>query len=572
MRDRIRGRDASTAMSPGTLGGMPDAVLRHQVADVVSGRVFPAEVIVRDGRIASVAPASGPVDPGVLVPGFVDAHVHVESSMLPPWEFARVAMRHGTVASVSDPHEIANVLGADGVRFMLDDIAGSPFTCWFGCPSCVPATGFETAGAVLDADACARLLDDPRIGYLSEMMNWPGAIAGDSQVLAKIAAAKARGKPVDGHAPGLRGDQARAYFARGIETDHECYELDEARGKAALGVKVLIREGSAARNFDALWPLLGERPELCMFCTDDAHPDDLLVGHIDRIAARAVANGIDPMAALRAATLNPVRHYRLPCGLLQQGDRADMVLLEDLRSFRPLRTWIAGAVVAEHGRDLLPRRPSETPNACRAATFTAADFSIRAPEGCTGAAEVAVHAIVAEDGQLITGSTNLRSRTVAGVVEPDPSRDLLQLAVVNRYAEAPPAGAFIRGFGLRRGAIAASVAHDCHNVVAVGATREDIAVAVNAVFRARGGLAVADGGAVDVLPLPIAGLMSDRPAEEVAAAYARLTAKAKALGSPLRAPFMTTSFMALLVIPALKLSDRGLFDGQAFRFVPAVTC
>jgi len=551
---------------------MTDAVHRHLVADVVSGSVFPAEVAVRDGRIASIAPASRPVDPGVLVPGFVDAHVHVESSMLPPWEFARVAMRHGTVASVSDPHEIANVLGSAGVRYMLDDIAGSPFTCWFGCPSCVPATGFETAGAVLDADACAKLLDDPRIGYLSEMMNWPGAIGGDPQVLAKIAAAKARGKPVDGHAPGLRGEQAKAYFARGIETDHECFALDEARGKAALGVKVLIREGSAARNFDALWPLLAEHPDRCMFCTDDAHPDDLLLGHVDRIAARVVANGIDPMAALRAATLNPIRHYRLPCGLLQPGDRADMVLLEDLRSFRPLRTWIAGEVVAEGGAVRIPPRPSGTPNAFRAAAFAAPDFAVRPPAGCAGAADVTVHAIVAEDGQLVTARADLRARVTDGIIEPDAAHDLLQLTVVNRFVDAPPAHAFIRGFGLRRGAIAASVAHDCHNVVAVGAAREDIAAAVNAVFRARGGLAVADGGAVDVLPLPIAGLMSDRPAEEVAAAYARLTAKAKALGSPLRAPFMTTSFMALLVIPALKLSDRGLFDGQAFRFVPAVTC
>jgi adenine deaminase len=551
---------------------MPEIRLRHLVADVVAGTVRPCEVVVRDGRIASIAPVDGPVDPGTLVPGFVDAHVHVESSMLPPWEFARIAMRHGTVASVSDPHEIANVLGADGVRYMLDDIAGSPFTCWFGCPSCVPATDFETAGAVLDAAACERLLDDPRIGYLSEMMNWPGAIGGDPQVLAKIAAAKARGKPVDGHAPGLAGEQAKAYFARGIETDHECFTLEEARGKAALGVKVLIREGSAARNFEALWPLLGEHPSLCMFCTDDAHPDDLLLGHVDHIAARAVAKGIDPMVALRAATLNPVRHYRLPCGLLQPGDRADMVLVEDLRSFRPIRTWIAGQPVAEGGVDLIARRPSGTPNAFRAARFAADDFRVHAPVECAGAPEVGVHAIVAEDGQLVTKRADVRMRTTGGAIDPDPSQDLLQVVVVNRYSDAPPASAFIRGFGLRRGAIAASVAHDCHNVVAVGASREEIAAAVNAVFAARGGLAVADGTQVDVLPLPIAGLMSDRPAEEVGAAYARLTAKAKALGSPLRAPFMTTSFMALLVIPALKLSDRGLFDGLQFRFVPAVTC
>ncbi len=549
---------------------MAETVLRHQVADVVAGTVRPCEVTVRDGRVASVVPASAPVDPGVLVPGFVDAHVHVESSMLPPWEFARVAMRHGTVASVSDPHEIANVLGEPGVRFMLDDAAGSPFTCWFGCPSCVPATAFETAGAALDAAACERLLDDPRIGYLSEMMNWPGAIAGDPQVLAKIAAARARGKRVDGHAPGLRGEQARAYFARGIETDHECFSLEEAREKAALGVRILIREGSAARNLEALWPILAEHPSLCMFCTDDAHPDDLLVGHVDRLVARAVGKGIDPMAALRAATLNPIRHYGLPCGLLQPGDRADMVLVEDLRSVRPLRTWIAGRVVAEAGRALVAPRASATPNAFRAASFTAQDFMVHVPDS-SGPGEVTVHAIVAEDGQLVTGRADVRVRAVDGVVDPDPANDLLQVAVVNRYASAPVACAFVRGFGMRRGAIASSVAHDCHNVVAVGASREDLAAAVNAVFAARGGLAVADGGVAESLALPIAGLMSDRPAEEVAQAYARLSARARSLGSPLRAPFMTASFMALLVIPALKLSDRGLFDGLAFRFTPAVT-
>jgi adenine deaminase len=550
---------------------MAETVLRHQVADVVAGTVRPCEVTVRDGRVASVVPASAPVDPGVLVPGFVDAHVHVESSMLPPWEFARVAMRHGTVASVSDPHEIANVLGEPGVRFMLDDAAGSPFTCWFGCPSCVPATDFETAGAALDAAACERLLDDPRIGYLSEMMNWPGAIAGDPQVLAKIAAAKARGKRVDGHAPGLRGERARAYFARGIETDHECFSLEEAREKAALGVRILIREGSAARNLEALWPALSEHPSLCMFCTDDAHPDDLLVGHVDRLVARAVGKGIDPMVALRAATLNPVRHYGLPCGLLQPGDRADMVLVDDLRSVRPRRTWIAGRVVAEEGRTLLPPRASATPNAFRSATFTAQDFMVHVPADAVGAGEVTVHAVVAEDGQLVTGRVDVRVRAVDGVVDPDPANDLLQVAVVNRYALAPVACAFVRGFGMKRGAIASSVAHDCHNVVAVGASREDLAAAVNAVFAARGGLAVADGGVAESLALPIAGLMSDRPAEEVGRAYSRLSARARSLGSPLRAPFMTASFMALLVIPALKLSDRGLFDGLAFRFTPVVT-
>jgi adenine deaminase len=550
-----------------------DLELVHQVVDVVAGSVRPARVVVREGRIASIEPVAGDVRPGVLIPGLVDAHVHVESSMLPPWEFARVAMRHGTVATVSDPHEIANVLGEPGIRFMLEDIEGSPFTCAFGCPSCVPATAFETAGAVLDARACARILDDPRIHALSEMMNWPGAIAGDPEVLAKIEAARARGKPVDGHAPGLRGAEAAAYFARGITTDHECFTLGEALDKAALGVNVLIREGSAARNFDALWPMLRTHPGLCMFCTDDAHPDDLLAGHIDRLLARAVAHGIEPLAALRAATLNPVRHYRLPCGLLQVDDRADMVLVDDLVSFRPRRTWIAGQAVAADGMSLVAPRTSRTPNAFMARRCVPEDFRVAAPAGRTDGSMVTVRAIDVTDGQLVTGCADLRSAVRHGAVEPDPARDLLAIAVVNRYAPASIATAMVRGFGLRRGAIASSVAHDCHNVVAVGASHAAMAEAVNAVFAARGGLAVSagDGSSPEVLPLPIAGLMSDRPAEEVAAAYSRLSERARSLGSPLRAPFMTAGFMALLVIPALKLGDRGLFDSARFAFVPPVS-
>ncbi|MFM8785957.1 MAG: amidohydrolase family protein, partial [Phycisphaerales bacterium] len=430
-----------------------DVAHEHLVADVVAGSVHPARVVVRDGRIAAIEPPTGTISPGVLVPGFVDAHVHVESSMLPPWEFARVAMAHGTVASVSDPHEIANVLGEPGIRFMLDDIAGSPFTCWFGCPSCVPATEFESAGARLDAAACVRILEDPRIHSLGEMMNWPGAIAGDPEVLAKIAAARARGKPVDGHAPGLRGMDAAAYFARGISTDHECVTLEEAAEKAALGVHILIREGSAARNAEALWRMLRTHPDQCMFCTDDAHPDDLLRGHIDRMLAHAVARGIDPMVALRAATLHPIRHYGMPCGLLQVGDRADMVLVNDLVSFRPRTTWIAGVPVAKDGRSLVPPRVSRTPNAFIARTCVPDEFVVRAPAGWTVGARVTVHAIVASDGEIVTGREDVPAVVRLGAVEPDPAHDLLTIAVVNRYAPAPVAVAMVRGFGLRAGAI-----------------------------------------------------------------------------------------------------------------------
>ena len=548
-----------------------DMVLRHMVADVHGRRIVPAEVRLSGGRIASIRELTGAdaarVDRGVLIPGLVDAHVHIESSMLPPWEFARVAVRHGTVATVSDPHEIANVLGADGIRFMLDDAAGSPFTFWFGVPSCVPATSLETAGASLDADAVARLLDDPRLPYLSEVMNWPGVLARDPQVMAKIAAARARGKRVDGHAPGLLGADIARYASAGIETDHECRTADEGRARIAAGMMLAIREGSAARNMDALLPVLREHPDRCMWCTDDAHPDTLLAGHIDRLMARAVAAGIDPLDALRAGTLNTVTHYGLPCGLLRAGDRADMALVDDLQSFRVRRTWIAGTIVAEDGISRLPRRASATPNRFRPCRVRAEDLRLKPAQGARASAKA--HAIDVEDGQLVTGHSTHAVTVRDGCVEPDPAHDLLLLAVVNRYVDAPPALALVRGIGLRSGAIASSVAHDSHNVVAVGATREQLADAINAVCAARGGLALAGSG-THVLELPIAGLMSDRPAEEVAATYARLTEGARALGSPLQAPFMTLAFLALVVIPALKLSDRGLVDAMSMTFVPPV--
>ena len=476
---------------------------------------------------------------------------------------------HGTVATVSDPHEIANVLGEAGVEFMLRDGARRNFHFHFGCPSCVPATAFETAGAALDAAAVTRLLADSRIGYLSEMMNWPGVLAGDAQVLAKIAAAKAAGKPVDGHAPQLMGEQARVYAAAGISTDHECVSLDEARGKAALGMHILIREGSAARNFEALWPMLKEAPKQCMFCMDDAHPDVLRVGHINALVARAVAKGVDVFDALRAACVNPVQHYGLKCGLLRAGDSADFALVQDLQAFKVRGTWIRGERVADAGACAWSHLPVEPLNRFRAGTFAADMFRVKAGDATD---TVRVRVIQPTDGELVTGERTERVAVRDGCAEPrvGDAADVAFITVVNRYADAPPGVAFIHGFGLGAGAIAASVAHDCHNVVAVGGTREALAKVVNAVFQARGGLAVHDGNATQVLPLPIAGLMSDQSFAPVAADYERLTAMAHALGSPLRAPFMTLSFMALLVIPALKLSDQGLFDGRAFRFTEVV--
>lgn len=500
-------------------------------------------------------------DAPYLTPGLVDAHVHIESSMLPPSEFGRQAVRHGTVATVSDPHEIANVLGIEGVRFMLDSAAASPCKLFFGVPSCVPATPFESAGARLELEEMAQLFDEPRIVALSEMMNYPGVLGGDAGVKAKLALARELGYPIDGHAPGLRGEEARCYAEAGISTDHECFTLVEAREKIAAGMRVQIREGSAARNFDALHPLISEYPEHVMLCSDDKHPDDLLAGHIDRLAARAVALGHDRFDVLRCASLNPIRHYRLPVGTLRAGEPMDAVLFSDLRQFMPLATYVAGSKVAEAGCCLVEGSASRPLNRFHAHAIDAESLRVHAE----GVEQVRV--IEAMDGELVTRALKMPPLVVGQSIEPDPGRDMLQLVVINRYqTNVPPSIGFVRGFGLKRGAIASTVAHDSHNLIAVGCSREDIGRAVNALVASGGGIAVCDGEAVEHLPLPIAGLMSLEGAELVAHQYAHMDRVAKSLGSTLRAPFMTLSFMALLVIPALKLSDKGLFDGERFAF------
>ncbi len=552
--------------APSYLAAMSSQCIRAAVVDIEGRRTQRAEVHVMDGRITAIDPVEGPVE-GFLLPGFIDAHVHVESSMLVPAEFARLAVTHGTVATISDPHEIANVLGVAGVEFMIDNGRQVPFHFFFGAPSCVPATRFETAGAELDADAVGALLERPEVRYLSEVMNFPGVLAQDPELMAKIAHAQRLGKVIDGHAPGLRGEAAARYIRAGaaegpvvISTDHECFTLEEALDKLAAGMHISIREGSAARNMDALMPLIDSHPHQVMLCCDDTHPDSLVAGHIDRLCAKAVAAGCDVYNVLQAACINPILHYGLPVGRLRVGDPADMILVHDLRDFRVQRTWLRGAVVAEDGRTLIPRHPCDSPNHFACAPRRPEDFAVPADTE-------PLHVIHALDGQLITPHLRMAARVESGQCVPDTARDLLKIAVVNRYREAPAAIGWVHGVGLKRGALASCVAHDSHNIVAVGTSDGELCMAVNRVIADRGGIAVCDGDQVSSLPLPVAGIMTTADAHEVADAYAALDRAAKALGSPLRAPFMTLSFMALLVIPHLKLSDQGLFDSDLGRLI-----
>jgi adenine deaminase len=536
---------------------MTDFEISANVVDVHRRRVFPGTVAVAGGKIAAVREEPVRTFPTFVMPGFIDAHVHVESSMMAPSEFARFAVRHGTVATVSDPHEIANVLGIDGIRLMVANGKQTPFKFHFGASSCVPATSFETAGAALPPAEVEQLLRDDGLGYLSEMMNYPGVLFGDPEVMAKIQIAKKLGKPIDGHAPGLRGEQARKYASAGITTDHECFALDEALDKIQCGMKILIREGSAAKNFAALHSLLDSHPQSCMLCTDDIHPDALVAGQIDRIARRAIAEGHELFSVLRAACLHPIEHYGLAVGTLRVGDPADFIVVDDLQKLTVKQTYIDGRLVADDTGCKFDR--VSIPAVNRFAATPQSPEAFRIPDRGGN-----VRVIQAFDGQLVTEERQLRPRADGPNLVSDIEQDILKITVVNRYTAAPPAVGFIRGFGLKKGALAASVAHDSHNIVAVGTTDDALCAAVNAVVAEKGGLAVVDDRGVHSLPLELAGLMS-RDGEAVARGYSKLGAAARGLGSPLSAPFMTLSFMALLVIPALKLGDRGLFDGRAFQ-------
>lgn len=529
------------------------------IVDVVAGAIYPGTLEVRDGIIVDIVKETRKYDTYVI-PGLIDSHVHIESSMLVPSEFARLAVTHGTVGAVSDPHEIANVLGIEGVRSMIENGSATPFKFSFGVPSCVPATPYETSGARIGVTETETLLEDDRIHYLSEMMNFPGVIDNDSEVMAKIAAAKKQNKPIDGHAPALRGTALKQYVAAGITTDHECCERDEALDKIGLGMKMLIREGSAAKNFEALYSLIEEYPDVCMFCSDDKHPDDLVGGHINVLVKRAVSKGIDVMKVLRCATLNPILHYKLDAGYLQKNQPADFVVVDNLIDFTVLKTVIDGTLVAERGETYLLHKVPAILNHFQTEKKTLDDFRL----GIKGRR---IRVIEAIEGQLITGSLIETPCIENGNAVSDTKRDILKIAVINRYEDGPAAIGFIKNFGLQKGAIASSVAHDSHNIIAVGVNDEAIRDAVNLIIEQKGGISLVSDEFQEVLALPIAGIMSDEDGFIVAQKYARLNILAKKLGTRLSAPFMALSFMALLVIPQLKLSDKGLFDGQSFSFV-----
>ncbi|OEK01369.1 adenine deaminase [Roseivirga sp. 4D4] len=532
-----------------------------QIIDVRNRRIYKGEIQVSENRIISIEEKDD-VEDQYILPGFIDAHVHVESSMLVPSEFARLAVVHGTVATVSDPHEIGNVMGVEGVEYMIENGKQVNFKFNFGAPSCVPATTFETAGAEISPEQVEYLLQKPEVKYLAEMMNWPGVLFNDKVVYEKLDIAKKLGKPIDGHAPGLRGDQAEQYIKAGISTDHECFTADEARDKLKHGMKIAIREGSAAKNFDALVELFGEAPEMLMFCSDDKHPDNLVESHIDDMVKRTLAKGYDLFDVLQAACITPIDHYNLDVGALQVGDYADFIVVNSLEDFAIQSTYINGELVAENGKSHISRVNNAVINQFNCDPISIESIRVKATSD-------KVNVIEALDGQLITNCLELETRRDEnGFAISDIVQDMLKMVVVNRYNNADPAIAFIKNFNLKEGALASSVGHDSHNIIAVGVDDASITKAINIIIEAKGGVSAVAKNKEQVLPLPVAGIMSAEDGYEIADAYTKIDQMTKKMGSSLTSPFMTLSFMALLVIPNLKLSDKGLFDGKNFEFKP----
>ena len=526
------------------------------VVDPVARRQFPGALVIDRGRIVDILPepaARGPF----LLPGLIDSHIHIESSMLTPAAFAAKAVTHGTVAVVADPHEIANVLGVAGIDFMIDSGRQVPLKFYFGAPSCVPATAFENSGAKLAALEVEALLRRDDIFFLAEMMNFPGVIGRDPEVMAKLGAAAKMGKRVDGHAPGLQGGELAAYARAGITTDHESGTLAECYEKLALGMKIQLRQGSSVCNLDLLHPLITSHPGQCMFCSDDLKPADLARGHINLLVKKGLRLGYDLFDLLQCACVNPVRHYQLGVGLLQKGDPADFIMVDDLSEMAVSATWINGEMVSAKQQPLFEVAQPIPINRCNGAPITAEQLQVRARGSQIKVIEVT-------DGQIVTGSGRHPVPAGSTVVEADPHSDLLKILVQNRYEPAPPAVGFVRGFGLKHGAMASSVAHDSHNIIGVGSDDQELARAVNLLQESGGGICFVCGDEERRMELPVAGLMGIGSCEEMARNYSALEQRVKENGCLLQTPFMTMAFLALPVIPALKITDLGLFDVERF--------
>lgn len=540
----------------------PSNQIQAQFVDIFKRNIFPAVITIVNGKIENISPCES-APPQYILPGFIDAHIHIESSMLTPPYFAQTALPHGTVATISDPHEIANVCGLDGVFYMLDAAKNAPLKFHFGAPSCVPATSFETAGATLDANDIEVLMQRKDIFYLSEVMNFPAVLNRDPEMMQKLDIAKHYQKPIDGHAPGMKYPDVKDYFSAGISTDHECFTLEEALDKIAVGCKILIREGSAAKNYEALKSLFTSHPQSLMFCSDDLHPDDLVKGHINLLVKRAIQDGFELFDVLYAACIHPVLHYKMNVGLMRIGDAADFILIKDLKNFEVLATYLNGEQVAAAGKATFPIDFKLTINQFSIQHFNKEDLKIKTSKP-DGSIDCAV--IEALDGQLITRKYIATLMVKDGVVLPSIEKDIQKIVVVNRYQPAPSMVGLIKNFGLQSAAIASTVAHDSHNIVAVGSDDSYLEKAINTLIETQGGIVYADEKEVTVLPLEVAGLMTNQSATTAGKAYENLTQKAKANGCPLHAPFMTLSFMALPVIPQLKITDLGLFDTSLFGF------
>jgi adenine deaminase len=529
-----------------------------QLVDVHKKDIYPAIIYVSRGKIVRIERTDRAPSKFIL-PGLIDAHIHIESSMVTPGAFAASAVVHGTTGVVSDPHEIANVMGLEGVKYMISDAKKVPLRFWFGAPSCVPATSFETSGAILNHAEVEKLLKMKEVLYLSEMMNFPGVIYDDAEVKGKIETAKLLGKRIDGHAPGLSGDQLKKYIAAGISTDHECSSLDEALEKISLGMKILIREGSAARNLEALKPLFGSHADKLMLCSDDLHPEMLRKRHINKIIAQLICDGYDKFNVIRSATVNPVMHYNLEAGLLRVGDSADFILVDSLQEMNVQETWISGRQVYREGKVLFSYVPGNEVNNFNCSPVSEEEIRIENKYKD-------LRIIEAFDGELLTRQLIVPSGDQK-YIEADPNMDILKIVVKDRYGDSRPQTGLIRGFGLKQGAFASSVAHDSHNIISIGTNDRDIAGAINEVVKLKGGLSVSSDGKVSSLQLNIGGIMTTRSCDEVADDYEHLNELVRSMMCTMKAPFMTLSFMGLLVIPELKIGDKGLFDVGKFEIV-----